>query len=245
LTEPFFRKYGTVDSTNRIAMELARSGEPEGCVVLAQSQSAGRGRNGRAWRDEPGKSILMSIVLKPNLPNDSLGRLSLAVGVGAAEGVEAMCSARIRLKWPNDLMIEDRKVGGILIETDIAQDPPCVVAGIGINVLDQSLPPDISDTATFLQAHSLAVLEIENVAQSVSEQVIAACSEMAAGHWDCVLARWRDRMWGIGRNVTVVSGEQTIAGVMSGISDAGALELKTADGSQAAILSAERITLRN
>jgi BirA family transcriptional regulator, biotin operon repressor / biotin---[acetyl-CoA-carboxylase] ligase len=244
LTTLRFKRHDTVDSTNRIAMDLARSGELEGCVVLAESQSAGRGRNGRVWCDQPGKAVLMSLVLRPTIALDALPRLSLAVGVGAARGIESVCPVQIGLKWPNDLIIGDRKVGGILIEADISQVPVCAVAGIGINVLPGSFPPEISDKATYLQAHGDTPLNVEDIAQAAAEQVIATCAELANGRWNSIVDQWRDRMWGVGRAVEIVSSGERVNGVIYGVTGDGALEITDAGGSRAAFISAETITVR-
>ncbi len=144
------------DSTNRVAMEWARQGAPEGCLVVADYQSAGQGRLGRGWFGPPGQSLLFSLVLRPDLAPDRLGLVSLVAGVGlvatlAEEGFEA------RLKWPNDMLIGGRKVAGILSEAELAGDgAEAVVLGVGVNVnLErEAFPSELRTTATSMSAEA-------------------------------------------------------------------------------------------
>ncbi|MGH2731789.1 MAG: biotin--[acetyl-CoA-carboxylase] ligase [Actinomycetota bacterium] len=142
------------DSTNRVAMEWAGRGAPEGCLVVADYQSVGRGRLGRGWFGPPGQSLLFSLVLRPDLVPARLGLISLAAGVGlsitlAREGLRA------RLKWPNDVLVAGRKVAGILSEARLAghgRARHAVVLGVGVNVNveREAFPDELRATATSL-----------------------------------------------------------------------------------------------
>jgi BirA family biotin operon repressor/biotin-[acetyl-CoA-carboxylase] ligase len=114
-----------LDSTNRLAADLARAGGPDGLVVGADHQTTGRGRRGRTWESRPGASLLVSVVLRPAPP-----LVTLAAGVAAAEACEAVAGVEVGLKWPNDLLVDGAKVGGILSELVAG----AAVVGLGVNL---------------------------------------------------------------------------------------------------------------
>jgi len=138
-------------STMDDAREAAAS-VPEGHVVLADRQSAGRGSRGRRWESPAGVDLYLSIVLKPLIPAATLGALTLAFGAAVAEAVEALVpGARARVKWPNDVLIGDRKCAGVLIESRSAgTEPPTLIAGLGLNVNRVDFPPELGGEATSL-----------------------------------------------------------------------------------------------
>ena len=124
-----------VASTNTKARSLAKAGAPEGAVVIAESQTSGRGRRGRSWFCPAGKGLLISVLLRPTLPVSQVHLLTLVAACAAAEAIEATVDLPVGIKWPNDLFLGDRKAGGILVEAAGAGAAvDWVVAGIGINV---------------------------------------------------------------------------------------------------------------
>jgi len=144
---------GVTDSTNRVAMEMAENGAPHGTVVVADAQTAGRGRMGRRWVSPAGKNLYVSLLLRPSVPAADAPRLALVAGVALADTVEAM-GVTASLKWPNDLYCGGRKAAGILAE--MASDPGGVrhvVIGVGLNVNmeEADFPPDLRDAATSLR----------------------------------------------------------------------------------------------
>ena len=143
------RCLGEVDSTNAEALRSAADGAPEGTVVVADTQSAGRGRLGRSWWSEPGTALLASWLLRPALEPERWPLLSLLAGVAAARAATAAGGIPVGLKWPNDLVVEDRKLGGILSESD---GRGAVVVGIGVNVRQEHFPAEIAGTATSIVA---------------------------------------------------------------------------------------------
>ena len=144
------------DSTNRVAMEIAENGAKHGTVVVADAQTAGRGRMGRRWVSPAGKNLYVSLLLRPSVPTVDAPRLALVAGVALAEAVEAM-GVPASLKWPNDLYCGGRKAAGVLAE--MASDPDGVrhvVIGVGLNVNmeEDDFPPDLRGTATSLRIRS-------------------------------------------------------------------------------------------
>jgi BirA family biotin operon repressor/biotin-[acetyl-CoA-carboxylase] ligase len=163
----------SVDSTQRYAARLAAAGAADGTVVRAETQTAGRGRRGRVWQDVPGESVLMSIVARPSLALAQLPLLSLAVGVSVAEALIAAAGVDARLKWPNDVLLDRRKVAGILLE----RHGEAVVIGIGINVAQRAVPPALEGIATSV---------LLGGGRPDREAIVATVLEG--------LARWRERL---------------------------------------------------
>ncbi len=141
------RTYAELDSTNTALVEEARGGASEGLVLVADHQSAGRGRLGRTWSAEPGSALLVSVLLRPPLPIDEVPVVLMAAGLAACDGVEAAAGFRPGLKWPNDLVVDDRKLAGLLTEATGGPDPG-VVLGLGINVSSAAYPEELKGVAT-------------------------------------------------------------------------------------------------
>ena len=163
MSEPRFtdiRHFDSIDSTNRYLLDEARAGAPGGVVAVADHQSAGRGRLGRRWEAPPGSNLLMSVLLRPDLPAEQRHLASAVVALAATEAVLTTQGLELGIKWPNDLQASDgRKVAGVLAEADLTGaegfELPPVVVGIGINVnwpaTDQDLPPELVGVATSLR----------------------------------------------------------------------------------------------
>ena len=168
---PALHVFETVGSTNDVARALAGEGAPAGTTVIAEHQARGRGRHGRNWRAAPGSSLLMSVILRP--ASAAPVALPLRVGLAVARAIESVASLDVGIKWPNDLVIDGRKLGGILCET--SPEPgrrPFVVAGIGLNVLQapDDWPADLRDHATSLAAEGRAV-SLPALAERVTREV--------------------------------------------------------------------------
>src|SRR5229473_6368605 len=144
--------FDEVGSTQRIAAEMAEARAAAGTVVIAERQTAGRGRLGRSWHSPPGVSLYSTIILRPRMPIAEVPRLSLVAGVAAAEALETVAPGLVALKWPNDVWLKGRKTGGIIAEavTDAASQLSCVLLGIGLNLnlVSRDLPEELRDKAT-------------------------------------------------------------------------------------------------
>jgi BirA family transcriptional regulator, biotin operon repressor / biotin---[acetyl-CoA-carboxylase] ligase len=207
------------DSTNARARELAAAGAPHGTLVTADEQSAGRGRQGRAWVAAPGDALLMSVLLReldPVLP------LAAAVAVAEAVGADA------RIKWPNDVWLDGRKVSGILIEGRPQEG--WAVLGIGVNVGTREFPDDLREIATSLALHGV---------DTTREELLAALVERL-DHWlatapGAVLAAWTKRDALRDRRISWAEGE----GTADGVDESGALVVTLDDGSTTALDAGE------
>ena len=221
----------SVGSTNDEAWAAFAAGAPDGTVVVADAQTAGRGRLGRAWHTAPGKSLALSVLLREGCEPAALGLLPLAAGLAAAEALAAL-GARPALKWPNDVLLAGRKVAGVLCETRRGG----AVAGVGMNLGQAAadFPPEIAATATSLTLAGIAVAR---------EDVAAALLDALEARWDALrrdgpaelLAAWSARADFWGAPVTVRAGDGTLTGVALGLDAAGALRLALADGAETAV----------
>ncbi|MDH7601203.1 MAG: biotin--[acetyl-CoA-carboxylase] ligase [Armatimonadota bacterium] len=245
MIKPAFVDFDTVSSTNDIALELAKTGAPEGTVVIARSQHAGRGRHGRVWVDEPGSSVLMSAILRPHLPPERFHELSFVSSIAAAESLKEQFGLRCELKWPNDVLVNKRKICGILIETTEAAAEAAVVIGIGVNVNQTAFPSEIAAEATSVALETGSTQDVraatEKMAMALFEWYQAYCSVGFAA----ILERWRTHMCGMGTRAEVDVGGEQIRGRIVGIDDCGRLLLQDDCGATRAIAWAECISFQS
>ncbi len=147
--------FPTADSTNTLLLEAAANGAPEGTLYLADEQTVGRGRGGHAWHSEPGSGLYLSVLAKPSLQLREALWISLATGLAAQSAIQSTTGLRIDLRWPNDLLYDQKKLGGILVEAAVEPDVHATlryaVIGIGININHEAFPPDLSSLATSLR----------------------------------------------------------------------------------------------
>jgi len=188
-------------STNDAAMALVKAGAPAGTLVCTEVQTAGRGRRGTPWVAPAGSSVLMSLVLRPRQPLPP-SHLAILTGAGAANGLLAL-DIPVQIKWPNDLLLHDRKIAGILVET--CQD--AVVVGVGINcaVPDDAFPPELRARAGSLDALLGRPVAREEVLAAVARGLADALARVEAGSIVRVLYAWNTHNW-YGRKKVRVSG---------------------------------------
>jgi len=235
----------TTGSTNDVASRLAAAGDHEGIVVVADAQTAGRGRHGRVWLSPPGRGLYVSVVLTLARARTDRDRatalITLAAGVALAEGIEAATGLRADLKWPNDLYAERRKLGGILAErlsgAGGAADP--IVVGYGINVGAMDFPADLASRATSIEAELGRQVDRSRVLAETLVALARRHDDLLAGRFDAILDAWRARApSGRGARVSWSAATSTRNGVSAGIDDRGALLVET-DGRIERIVSGE------
>ena len=175
--------FPAIDSTMPEAARLAAAGCGPGTVVIAGEQTAGQGRYGRYWYSEPGSGLYASIVLRPALSSSSLPVLMLALGLATAEAVARSTDLGCDIRWPNDVLICDKKVAGILVQL---QDR-FVIAGIGINVNHQTFPPELAEIATSLRAASGKAQSREEVLIALLPSVESYCRMLVSGGKEAIL----------------------------------------------------------
>ena len=219
-------RYGVVASTQSIAFDLAEQGAVDGTAVVADVQTEGRGRRGRTWQAEPGTSLLVSIVLRPRLAAERLPLLSFAAALAVAGAVDRLTDIKARLKWPNDVLVNGRKVAGILLESRISDRSTVVVVGIGLNLTQESFPPMLSRTATSVWIESSRRITPDAALPVLLAQLDAWRTRLEAEGFAPLRARWLELADTIGRQIRV--GDVTGAAIDLGMD--GAL-LVDADGS--------------
>jgi BirA family biotin operon repressor/biotin-[acetyl-CoA-carboxylase] ligase len=215
------RWFDSLDSTNRYLLDEARRGAPEGLVAVADFQTAGRGRRGRGWVAPPGASLLVSVLLRPALAPEQTPLVAMACGVAMVDAVALVAGFTPGLKWPNDLVVRDRKLVGILAE----RDGDAVVVGAGVNVEWHEFPPELAETATAcnLEAgHSVDRREL----------LTAFLAELDRGYADLagVIGEYRLRLTTLGRRVRVERSGGDLVGRAVGIGDTGQLQIEDDHG---------------
>ena len=221
---PALVRLGRVDSTQTVAFALAADGAADRTVVVAQAQTAGRGRRGRLWLDEPGASLLTSIILRPRLEPARLPTLSLAAGVAVVEALERVTGLKPRLKWPNDVLVDGRKLAGILLESRIAPSP-LVVLGIGVNLAQRVFPADLAERATSVRLASGRRVDADTLLTALLESLDAWRTRLETEGWAPIRERWRALTETLGRRVSV----DGVEGVAVDVDEDGALIVAEGD----------------
>lgn len=220
------RYHDEIESTNIEAKKLAAAGAPEGTVVVAERQSAGRGRLGRRWTSPAGKGLLFSVVLRPPVDMADVHLLTIAAATAACDAIESLADVSLRIKWPNDLLIDDRKVGGILLEVAGAQDAiDWVVVGIGLNVNTEysELPVALRRTAVSLKTAAGRAVDRSELLARLLLSLEESYTDAVRNGFDGVLTRFRGRDYLARRSVSVQTRRGPVMGVALGIDEKGAL----------------------
>jgi BirA family transcriptional regulator, biotin operon repressor / biotin---[acetyl-CoA-carboxylase] ligase len=227
--------YDTVGSTNDVAAELADVDAPEGTVVVADSQTSGRGRLGRVWCSPPGAGLYLSLILRPRAllsthPHAS-SLLTLASGVAVAEGVEAATGLSAEIKWPNDLVVGKRKLGGILTEAPVRSGEfEYAVVGIGVNLREGAYPPEVARRATSIEAELDRPVDRGRLIVELLAALSGRYASLSAGDFDAILTPWRRRARALpGSSVEWDFGGTVVRGRAVDIDSDGALVVRIGD----------------
>lgn len=226
----------TVDSTNKYARELAAQGAQHGTLVLADTQTGGRGRRGRSWISPAGEGIFMSLILRPDLPPSRVAKLSLLTALAVANAIERATGLDARIKWPNDIVIEGRKVCGLLLEMDADESAVhSVVAGVGINVHQTAFEEAIAHTASSLDL--LGGRRFDRAA--IVAAFLEAFEEAMEMDEDAMMRAYCARSATLGQRVQVISLTGTYTGTAEGVTESGSLLVMGDDGERREVLAAD------
>ncbi len=233
-------------STNAEARELARAGAPQGSLALCDQQTAGRGRLGRAWVTPKGVALTVSVVLRPRLETELAQLCTLAAAVAACQAVEEVCGLTPGIKWPNDVVLDGRKLVGILSEMYAGADGlSCVVPGVGFNVNQERFDGELADKAVSLlmqrrQADPAArpicrrkllvafLSHLENAVDALEREGMAG-----------IRTAYEARAVMLGREVRVVGAQESYTALALGVDDTGALLVRDSDGTMRRVLSGD------
>ena len=228
-----------IDTTMREAARLAGCGEPAGALVIAEEQTAGRGRLGRRWVSEPGSGLYFSLILRPAIRPADAAVCTLALGLAVSQAIRRCAGLACDLRWPNDVLISGRKCFGILSEMVEEEGRlEYLVAGIGINVNQERFPPDLAATATSLRLQTGCEYSREALlAQFLEEADRHLAILLQSGPAAIVELFARASSYARGKHVAVSNGASEMTGETAGITPAGVLLLRRPDGSVAPILA--------
>ncbi|MBI5302847.1 MAG: biotin--[acetyl-CoA-carboxylase] ligase [Chloroflexi bacterium] len=226
-------------STNDIARQLADAGEPEGTVVIADEQIAGRGRLGRAWHAPARSSLLMSLVLRPPLAPRQITRVTMAVSLGACAALRVETGLDARIKWPNDLLLNGKKCAGILAETQtLGEQIEHVIVGLGVNVnFDVASIQDIPPNATTISDELGRTLPRAPLARALLREIENYYLRLCAG--ENLSAEWAAQLATLGQSIRAQTEAGVIAGIAESVDDDGALCVRCADGSLARLVAGD------
>jgi BirA family biotin operon repressor/biotin-[acetyl-CoA-carboxylase] ligase len=230
--------FETVDSTQTVVGRLAADGAPEGTVVVARHQTAGRGSRGRHWWDAPGESLMFSALLRPPVPVARAPQLSLVAGVAVVDALRAGCDVDARIRWPNDVLIGGRKVCGVLPEAVSHVDGRVsyVLLGIGINVGQRAFPHELRETATSLLLATGVAHDHARLLSTTLAALDRRYGEWLRSGFTELRVEWRKRASMLGQRVRMRDGGE---GVAVDVDDTGALLVDAGLGALTRVVSAE------
>jgi len=234
------------DSTNRVAMGLGYAGEPEGAVVLAEEQTDGRGRAGREWHSERGTGLYFTVLLRPRLSPAQAPLLTMLAGLSARDAIEAQTDLTPELKWPNDLLINGKKVGGIL--TEMHAEPSVVrfvIVGIGINVNQDKFPVELAPIATSLRRESGKMnYRLELLARFLTQFEVDYNRYLREGAAFVVERFLQVSDFANGCRVRVDSGSESYMGTTAGLSSEGLLLVERENGTLVTVIAGDVTEVR-
>ena len=235
------RHLSSVDSTNRFLLDLARAGESAGLVAVADHQTAGRGRLGRSWEAAPGSSLLVSVLLRPDLPAERLFLLTLAAGLALADALADEAGVTAALKWPNDLVVDDRKLAGLLAEADLsAGTAHAVVIGAGCNLTADAFPPELAAQAPAVALEAGRAVDRDALLWAFLGALTARLDDL-----DGVLVDARARSATLGRRVRVeLPGDRVVEGTATELAEDGSLMVRDDGGQEHAVTVGDVVHLR-
>ena len=243
LGEPLLR-FDQLDSTNNYARELAAQGASEGTAVLARQQTAGRGRQGRTWISPAATGLYLSVILRPQIAPSGAAFIPLAAAIAVAETLTMDFQTPADIKYPNDVLVNGRKICGILVEAAVEGERLLsMVLGIGVNVGQRQFPEELTDTATSLFLAS----GLTHTPEEFARPLLARLSHwyaVAIDQPERILSRWEElSSYANNCAIRILSPEATVEGITRGLTPAGALRVELDDGEIRDIVAGE-ISLR-
>ena len=240
--------YDSLDSTNTEALKQARQGADEGLCIVARQQIAGRGRHGRTWVSQKDAGLYFSIVLRPKIDMKFLPLITLMTGVAVHDTLHGL-GLKPDIKWVNDVLVNEKKISGVLAEATETKDGIAVIVGIGINLRSSNFPPEIADIATSIEA-------LDGLSRTVRPiDLVEALTKYLTYFYDIlrsengpaeIVNEWRRRSsYFSGKHVHVKLEDETLTGITDGLESNGALRVKQANGELAIIQAGDVEQLRS
>jgi BirA family transcriptional regulator, biotin operon repressor / biotin---[acetyl-CoA-carboxylase] ligase len=221
--------FDSIDSTNNCAKAVAGCGAKEGTIIIAEHQTAGKGRLGRQWEANPNENLIFSIVLRPRLSPDATNLLPLYVAVALSQAIERMTGLTVECKWPNDLLINNRKVAGVLIEASTKNGGiEHVVIGVGVNVNQHRFAGELQSKATSLKLALGREVDRAALFQEILSSLESNYNSIMSDGLQSIVPTWLSRSSMVNRKISVSERGTVISGIVKGLSNEGGLVLKTA-----------------
>ncbi len=235
--------YPETDSTNDVAIELARRGEPEGTLVVADHQRRGRGRGGNSWSSPPGRDVLCSLILRPDADARAALAVTLVAAAALSVGLSKLLDVTARVKWPNDVIVGEGKIAGILAESATSGgrvDHVVVGMGINVNSLGEDFPEDLRGRAASCRSLTGEPWDRSLVLADVLGAIEAYYDRFRREGFVPLTGFYESRLWQLGRRVAFERAGARETGVVLGVAGDGALRVEL-DGGGVVDLRAERI----
>jgi BirA family biotin operon repressor/biotin-[acetyl-CoA-carboxylase] ligase len=225
-------RFVSLPSTNLEAAKHAAAGAASGLWVVASEQTAGRGRQGREWSSPRGAGIYCSVLLRPQFDQNDWPLLTLLAAVAVQDALIATCKLKTDIKWPNDILHDGKKLCGILAETVETTNGRDVVIGIGINLTNESFPPELETHATSVAAGANSEPDLEKVLKTLQRCFMSRYEDLKLPAGPArVVSEWMQRSsYAEGKTVSVTEGDEEFAGTTRGLEPDGALRVETASG---------------
>lgn len=224
--------FESIDSSNNEAKRQAESGAEHGLLVIGEQQTAGRGRRGRAWESKKGEGIFMTLLLKPDIEPGSASMLTLVMGLAVRDALETVGKLDARIKWPNDIVCDGKKVCGILTEMSAQIDYiNHIVIGVGINVHNTEFPEEMQHLATSVyQQTGEHICRAELAAESLARFEVYYARYLRTQNLRELLEEYNSHLINLGRKVQVMDMKKNFTGIAQGINEMGELIVETSEG---------------
>lgn len=233
--------YHQIDSTNKEAKKLAASGEKEGTIVISEEQLAGRGRLGRTWISPAGTGIWMSVILRPSIAPTDASKITLLAGLAVCEGIKEATGLPVQIKWPNDLVLHNKKICGILTEMSAEMEKiNYIILGIGINVNTDSFPEDLKNTATSLKIEEEKEYDRKEIVKAIL-MYLEQYYELYMKNQDMedLLEKYKNHCLTLGKEVKIIHRNEEFIGKAVDLSKEGELMVEKQDGQVITVFSGE------
>jgi BirA family transcriptional regulator, biotin operon repressor / biotin---[acetyl-CoA-carboxylase] ligase len=243
-TTQLIKIFESLPSTNLTAKQMAAEGAVHGTSVIAKNQTAGRGRLGKKWLSSEGRSLLCSIIVRPQISVQDIPKITLAAGIGVVLALETVTRVKVQVKWPNDIFIDEKKCAGILCETSSLhkENGMFVIIGIGVNINQKVIdfPVEIREQATSLFLVTGVQHEVFEVFKVVYQSVMMQLNVLCNGGFKQILSNWRERDFLLGKKIQCVSSlGEIVTGVSVGTDGDGQLHIRDSDGNTHSVLSGD------
>ncbi len=232
--------FDSIDSTNTFARSLEESECPNGTLIIADEQTAGKGRQGRQWQSQKGMNLLFSVVTRPSFIQEKIRMLPFAAALAVADGIEQETKSAIECKWPNDLLIDGKKVAGMLIESATQNEAVMsMIFGIGINVNQTEFANDIKEKATSLKLHSQQDIDRVRLLCAVIGELEYRFEQLRQFSPHMLLDEWKQRATMLGSAITIAEHRSSIKAKAIDVAANGALVIEEIDGTRREVFAGD------